>query len=236
MGWWRRNRWGLVGVIPAILLLFALSAEYLYEKTYKGKPRNPVPAGADSSFELSGTRLRLVDLGPATDLKAYDGKAFQPPPGVAIWRARIEFFIVVPKDPNEDLFPGLDPLPGETKPPVDPDAPPETKLGGCEIVLEDTQGRLYDDDPTDLLRGARDTSSGGCMADWDAPDPKHYVTTIYFALPPDAEPVAVRVNDLLSLPDYARLEPGRPVRVHAAGVDRDGAARLGDTGQLVGTA
>ena len=178
MGWWRRNRWGLVALVPALLAVLALSAEDLYHGVYAKQPREPVPANADGSYELFGTKIRLVDLSPATDLKRFGGSAFVLPPNVTVWRARIEFATVE-----------------------------ETEIGGCAITLEDSEGRIFDDDPTDLLTGARDVVSYGCAADFDAPDPSRYVNAIYFALPRDARPVAVRIYDAVSLPGYVRLSP-----------------------------
>ena len=178
MGWWRRNRWGLLALVPALLAVLALSTEALYHEVYAQQPREAIAANADGSYELRGTQIRLVDISPATDLKRYDGSAFVVPPNVTIWRARIEFA-----------------------------TPKETELGGCAITLEDSAGRIFDDDPTDLLTGARAVVSKGCAADFDASDPSRYVNAIYFALPRDARPVAVRIYDGLSLPGYVRLSP-----------------------------
>jgi hypothetical protein len=178
MGWWRRNRWGLIALVPALLATLALSAENLYYRVYAQQPRTPIPANANGSYELRATQIRLVDLGPATDLKQYDGSAFVAPPSVTIWRARIEFT-----------------------------APTKTEIGGCTITLEDSAGRIFDDDPTDLLAGARDVVSYGCAPDFDAPDSSRYVNSIYFALPRDGRPVAIRINDVLTLPGYVRLSP-----------------------------
>ncbi len=215
-GWWRRNRWGLAFLVPAALALLALSAEHLYAGVYKTQPRTAVAAGQDGSFELAGTRIRLVDLGPATDVKTYGGSRFEPPPHVVIWRARIEFFIVVPKGPDVDLFPGLHPSGAPAPAPPDPDATPESQLGACSITVQDSEGRLYDDDPYDMLLGSADTVGHGCMADFDVPDPLHYTNSIYFALPAGAQPVAVRVSDIMSLPNYVRLTPGRLGRLNGS--------------------
>jgi hypothetical protein len=189
MGWWRRNRWGLVAIVPAVLALLALSAESLYYTVYLREPRQPLPASADGSFDVRGTKVRLVDLSRATDLKQYDGTAFAVAPNVIIWRARIEF----------TLPPGTDP---------DDMNPAVPRLGGCTITLQAADGRSFDDDPHSLLRGAADVNASGCFAGYDAPDPLRYVNAVYFALPPDAEPVSVNVSDALTLPRYVRLIPG----------------------------
>jgi hypothetical protein len=179
MGWWRRNRWGLVALVPALAAMLALSAEDLYYGVYARQPRQPVPANGDGRYELRGTQIRLVGLDPAADLKRYNGSGFVAPVNVTIWRARIEF-----------------------------STPGETELGGCTITLEDSAGRIFNDDPRDLLTGAADVVSHGCSADFNVPDPSRYVNAIYFALPRDARPVAVRINDVRSLPRYIRLSPG----------------------------
>jgi hypothetical protein len=188
-GWWRRNRWGLVALVPALVALLALSTEDLYYKVYVREPRVPVAAAADGSYEVRGTRVRLVDFAKATDLKTYDGSAFEPPAGVVIWRARIEFAVA----------PGIDPK---------TDAQKDTEIGGCEISLIDAEGRIFEDDPYNMLSGARDVVGSGCLVNFDAPDPARYVNAVYFALPSDSQPVAVRIYDAIMLPNYIRLTPG----------------------------
>lgn len=180
MGWWRRNRWGLVALVPAMAGMLALSAENVYHEIHTNRPSEPVPVTADGRYELRGTLIRLVGLSQATDLRRYDGSAFVAGSTITIWRARIEFT-----------------------------SPQETRLsGGCTIALEDGAGRVFDDDPSDLLDGASGTVSSGCDAGFDAPDKNRYVNSVYFALPRDAKPVAIRIYDALTLPRYARLTPG----------------------------
>ena len=209
MAWWRRNRWGLIALVPALAATLALSAEDLYYGVYARQPRQPVPANTDGRYELRGTQIRLVNLGRATDLKRYSGSAFVAPANVTFWRARIEFSIPKTTTSPPTTPPTTTP-PTTTPPKTEPPETelPKTELGGCTITLEDSAGRIFTADPHDLLIGAADVVPAGCTADFDVPDPSRYVNTIYFALPRDAQPVAVRIHDVLSLPRYVRLSPG----------------------------
>src|SRR5262249_35714039 len=116
-------------------------------------------------------------------------------------RAHIKFDVSVPK-------------PAETVPP-DPSAPapqgtplptitldPETQIGGCDVSLVDTEGRIYTDDPGDIVDGGDDVQTYGCLATGD--DPLHYIVSFYFALPASSHPEAIRVSSA-TLPHYVRL-------------------------------
>src|SRR3981189_2407862 len=127
MAWWRRNRWGVVALVPALVAMLALSAEDLYYGVYARQPRQPVPANTDGRYELRGTQTRLVNLGRATDLKRYNGSAFVPPANVTFWRARIEFSIPKTTTPQKTEPPNTEPpktTPPKTTPPKS--TPPKT--------------------------------------------------------------------------------------------------------------
>jgi hypothetical protein len=179
MGWWRRNCWGLVGLVPAAAVILALTVEGYYYRVYAGQPRQPIAAEADGRYVLGDAHIRLVELAPVTDLKTYSGEPFTPPANVAIWRARIEF-----------------------------DAPAEPQIGGCVLTAEDERGRVYDDDPTHELRGAAGVVGESCLAPYDATGPSRYVNSVYFALPRNARVVAIRISLATRLPRYVRLTPG----------------------------
>lgn len=178
-GWWRRNRWGLIGVVPAIAALLALSAQNVYHEWWNGQPREPVPADTAGWYPLLNARMRLVALEPATDLRTYAGERFVPPPDVSIWRARIEF-----------------------------DAGKDSLIGGCDIWAEDETGRTFQDDPEAELAGAADAISAGCVPAVDKNEAgSRYVNATYFALPTGARAVAVRIIIVTRLPRYVRLAP-----------------------------
>jgi hypothetical protein len=176
-GWWRRNLWGLIGLVPAVAALLALSAENAYYGAWSQSPRTPVAADADGRYTMQGAHIRLVDLAEASDLKTYSGAAFVPPGNVKIWRARIEF-----------------------------EADSEAGIGGCGVFVEAADGRLYEDDPREI-RGAAKAISSGCLIPSEAKGTTTYVNEVFFALPGDARPVAVRLTDARQLPRYVRLTP-----------------------------
>ena len=178
VGWFRRNRWGLIGLVPAVLALLALSAENVYYGVWSMNPRTPVAADSGGRYTLGTTRIRLVGVAAATDLKSFDGTSFVPPPHVTIWRARIEFATEV-KDGNTDI-------------------------GGCAIAIEDTAGRTFSEDPKEI-DGAADVVASSCLPPDNASGPTTYVNAVYFALPSDAHPVAVRITEPVQLPRYVRL-------------------------------
>jgi hypothetical protein len=206
MGWWRRNRWGLVLVLPGLLVLLALSAQRLRHELHDSQLTEPAAALSDGSYELEGTRVRLIDIGPATGIKTYDGNAFTPPGNVVIWQVRLDLLIVVPKPAATGL---PTPTPDPSEPPhPDVTLPPETQLGACTLTLEDGHGRRYDDEPDAFLEGADVNHNYGCLGPFDATDPMHYEITALFALPRDTRPVALLVSHS-SLPHYIRIPVGR---------------------------
>jgi hypothetical protein len=119
-GWWRRNRWGLVALVPALVLALGPDLKDGYELVNRLEPRQAVTAGADGWAGLPGTRIRLVELATVT-VTGYGSRPFPLPDGVRAWRARLDF---------------------ET---TDPE-----RVKGCQLSLEDRSGRLYGADPDEL--------------------------------------------------------------------------------------
>jgi hypothetical protein len=119
-GWWRRNRWGLVALLPALLVALALQLDDVYDIYWKRQPRQPVSAGADGWVTYGEARLKLVALEPADDLRTFGGEPFPLPAGVAAWKATIAF-----------------------------EATKEA-IGGCKLSLEDDAGRTYAPSPDEL--------------------------------------------------------------------------------------
>jgi hypothetical protein len=181
-GWWRRNRWGLIALVPALAAAVAVPTYEAYEGYWKSRPREPIVAGDDGWVAFAGARLRLEELAPADDLVDSNRNPVTPPEGVKVWRVRIAF-----------------------------NAPDAESLAGCALTLEDDSGRTYGDAPRDLamvtLLNARCTPPDTELATPSpgASAPSTYENVTYFATPSSARPVAVRVTLRGHLPAYARL-------------------------------
>lgn len=124
-GWWRRNRWGLLALVPVLLLAAGLRAGDVYQVFWKRQPRAPVGPAADGWVTYGKARMRLVALAPATDLAGFGGAPFTPPAGVTAWKATVAF-----------------------------EATKDAGLGACRLLLEDEAGRTYGPSPNELS-GAR---------------------------------------------------------------------------------
>jgi hypothetical protein len=172
-GWWRRNWWGLLAVVPLFALAVAPAAKEGYDLYNRVKAHEAVNPGSDGWVSYSDARIRLTELAPTTEVKTYGGEPFQPPEGTRIWRATITFEV----SDNE-------------------------AVSGCSLELEDTEGRMFSDDP-DELEGAR-VPFPGCTPDEDnAPSP--YQIQTFFVLPTSATPAAVHITRPTLIPKYARL-------------------------------
>lgn len=124
-GWWRRNRWGLLALIPMLAAAGWVHYDDVHDSYWASRPREPVAADASGWVFFAGARIRLVGLEPATDLRTFGGEPFQPPAGVAAWRATIVL-----------------------------QAPDQEALTGCALLLEDAAGNTYEANPREL-DGAR---------------------------------------------------------------------------------
>lgn len=148
-GWWRRNLWGLLALLPILAATGWLHYDSVKERYWEGQPRIPVSAGADGWAPLASARVRLVTLEPADDLKTYAGKPFTPPSGVAVWRAVLAF-----------------------------EAPDQEAIGGCKLLLEDTTGKTYGAGPREL-DGARLPFATSCLAEDQPAPPSYEVTAYF---------------------------------------------------------
>jgi hypothetical protein len=122
-GWWRRNWWGLLVLVPALALAIVRQLPDAYDMYWKTQPREPVSAAAGQWVSFAGARMRLVELAEATDVVDFDRHPFTVGHGVRIWRARIAF---------------------DTQ---NPEA-----IGGCRIEAEDGTGRTFGANPSELSR------------------------------------------------------------------------------------
>jgi hypothetical protein len=185
MGWLRRNRWGLVALVPVLAATVSLQWGDVYDRYWRNEPRQPVTASRDGWVAFAGARMRLTGLGPGTDLEAFGGEPYQPPDGTAVWRAKISF-----------------------------DAPNPDDLAGCEIAMADADGRTYEASPSELAStragfasctpsssdegtAGRDAKAGGGTT--------KYEQTVYFLTPSATRPAGIRVTLRSEYPRYALL-------------------------------
>ena len=131
--WLRRNRWGLIGLLPAVAALLLLHARQV-RTAEDAAPVLAVGATVDGWYPILNHRVRLSTMDRATGLRTTDRRAFTPPAHVVIWHTAIEF-----------------------------DAVDETNLSNCRIALEDRFGRTYDAGPDLELAGAAGAASQGCQ-------------------------------------------------------------------------
>jgi hypothetical protein len=173
--WWRRNRWGLVALVPALALAFYAPVHDFYQRYWFDKPRQPLSAASGGWVDYAGARMRLVDLRDVThEVTDYDDKPFPLPAGVRIWRATLEFI-----------------------------AADSEKILGCRLAMESAAGSTFDANPNEL--SGADVRYAGCAPSGLGTPPPQYQTVAYFVLPSSARPVAVRVTLETLLPGYARL-------------------------------
>lgn len=177
MSWWRRNRWGLIALVPAIAAVLALNATNVYNRYWSTKPREAVGPDASGWVEYSDAQMRLVELAEATDVKDYGGELIRLAGGVRIWRAVVELRY-----------------------------PASVEINGCTFGVEDDQGRVYSEDPWELS-SAKISRYATCVPDKDkVPDPSAgFQMELYFVTAPGSRAVAVRVQRGTLLPRYARL-------------------------------
>jgi hypothetical protein len=129
-GWWRRNWWALLVVLPLVVLTIGPDLPDLYAKWQGVEPTERIRATSDGWVPFGGGRLRLVSLERARDLKDHTGKPFPLPGSVQIWQATLEL-----------------------------DARDGVPLSGCTIVLEDVRGRTFTANPRELINADLDYAS-----------------------------------------------------------------------------
>lgn len=176
-GWWRRNVWGLVLILPAVAFVVAVRWDSIYYGVIRSEPLIPVNAAQQEWVDFKGAKMRLTEFAPATGLVASGNKPLALPDGVKAWRAVIEF-----------------------------QAPDQEALEGCKFQLEDTAGRLYSDRP-DELSLARGLPIASCVPlDEDEEErSSDYSATVVFVMPSQAQPAAVRITWLTQYPRFVRL-------------------------------
>jgi hypothetical protein len=178
-GWWRRNAWGLVAVIPAFAAMVYASVYSNLEFWQRSRPE-PVPAAADGTAAFAGVKLRLLALEPATDLQRFNGSPFTPPAGMTAWRALLEI-----------------------------DAAGAAEVPYCTIAMEDSAGNLYGDRPEELSRAKLPIGNCRPDNSLTAPVSGRHQTVAYFVTAAGADAAAVRVSfGSVDLIRYVRLSRG----------------------------
>ena len=179
-GWWRRNLWGLIALLPVLALALGPSVKDALDTYNRVDAHEAVLPGADGWVSYADVRWRLVGFEPATDLKTSDDQPFQPPANTKVWRATI------------------------TVDAGDKWATDKYVVAGCNLGLEDSEGRRFTANPTELSGSAAGRRVATCSPeDDDTPTP--WEVEIYFVLPESAQPAAVRILRATELPRYARF-------------------------------
>ena len=152
-GWWRRNWWALLVIVPLVGLTIGPDIPD-WRTMWKGTdPTEPVTAASGQWLDFGGGRLRLRTLRPVRALTTYDGHPFTLPATLQVWQATIEVDV-----PNDDV-----------------------PLGSCEILLADSRGRTYDANPSEL-RGA-DLDPPSCLRPYEGPKTGPFTTVATFVTP-----------------------------------------------------
>lgn len=135
-GFWWKNRWGLLALLPvtALLAIVSLYRTDFYDQYLGGQPRAGVSAAPPEWVAYSGARLRLIALTSTADIYDASGKTVKLPTGVVAWKAAIEIQV-------DD----------------------QRKLTECEISLEDSAGRLFGTQPDELATARTPTPT--CTAE-----------------------------------------------------------------------
>lgn len=174
-GWWRRNLWGLIALLPVLALALGPSVKDGLDLYNRVDAHEAVLPGGDGWVAYADARIRLVSFEPVTDLETRSGEPFTPPANTKVWKATIAF-----------------------------DAASKDAVIGCNLALEDSQGRHFSANPTELA-GTGGARFPACTPEDDnAPSP--WQVELYFVTPASAQPEAVRVTRGTQLPRYARLE------------------------------
>ena len=176
-GWWRRNRWPLVALAPILALALTVSTYDHYREYWNSAPRTPVTAASDGWVSFANAEFRLDALATATKLTDDLGAPVHLPAGMAIWSAKISFQSTHP-DP----------------------------LFGCVLMLHDTAGQTYADNPAELTDLGVNFDFASCGPDTSTgKTPTTWTTTAYFVAPTSARPDGIQVTMDGHLPRYAWL-------------------------------
>src|SRR5262245_38046942 len=123
-GWWRRNAWGLVLVIPLAAGMFALNTTEIYRLNVAAQPKRAVPVDGTGKATLDDFSVRVVEVVPidsTDDVRELLGSTRAAlPTTVKVWRAILSC------------------------------GGPSEVGSSCEVELLDGQGRAYTAGPSEL--------------------------------------------------------------------------------------
>jgi len=126
-GWWRRNGWGLLLVLPLAAGMFALNTTEIYRLNFASLPKRAVPVDSTGKAVLDDYAVRVVEVVPvdnADEVKDLLSSTRAPlPTTVKVWRAILSF------------------------------AGPNEISNSCAVELIDGQGRAYTAGPSELAAG-----------------------------------------------------------------------------------
>ncbi|MFC7484922.1 hypothetical protein ACFQX7_39555 [Luedemannella flava] len=120
-GWWRRNWWGLLVIVPLLVTALGPELPELYRKWHNTKPNERVHVAGGQWASFGGGRIRLISLKRAPALTTYEGRPYTPPVTMQIWQATVEV------DVTEDA-----------------------DLEGCDFSVADARGRVFSASPQEL--------------------------------------------------------------------------------------
>ena len=178
-GWWRRNRYGLLALVPALLLAVGTDGYDFYRTRHDGQPTQPLTSAPGGWLGFRGARIRLTQFarmsGPLPS--SFGGQPITVPAGAQVWRATVEFQV-----------------------------PTGADVGGCEMDAWDGADRLFSADPAEVAGAIEEVPD--CAPDsMRAGAPAFTIHPLYL-LPTSATPRGVRIVVPVALPQYARLLPG----------------------------
>ena len=117
-GWWRRNVWGLVLLLPLLAGLVGLNGHLIYVRNYAERPSEPVPVDATGKATLDDYAVRVIELAPVENeqelkrLRPFDSPGL--PDSVKVWR------LILSVEAPADSFVGQCGSGCVTTPPVGP--------------------------------------------------------------------------------------------------------------------
>jgi len=175
--WWRRNRWGVAALVPALALALAVPIHDAYTAYGKSAPRTPVTAESGDWVTYDKSQMRLSTMTSPARIEDSIGSPVTLPAGLRVWRATITF-----RSQDADA------------------------LDGCDVMLTDTSGNSYDGNPDELSDLGLDAPLSACAPDtMSVKPPKQWSTVVEFLLPAGAKPAGIRVISADQLPRYAWL-------------------------------
>jgi hypothetical protein len=123
-GWWRRNVWGLILMLPLAAGLFAGNADLLYHANFLAKPRQPAPVDGTGTAVLDDFQVELESFESVReDDPDFVDRDISLPGSVQAWRAIVRFT-----------------------------GPEEVSL--CDVALVDESDRVYPAGPAMIPLGA----------------------------------------------------------------------------------